>query len=253
MIMNKSKRILLVFLLLTFVGPVWLVLSGKVDVRGNWRTATRVSAEIAPKPASMQEALIQVYAARAFGARGLFAVHTWIATKKAHAKSYWVYQAIGWRVFQGKSVLVAQKGIPDRYWFGQRPHVILDIRGDRAAKLIPKIEQAVANYPYNRQYSVWPGPNSNTFTGYIARAVPQLGLVLPATAIGKDYFVQSRFIARAPSDTGYQVSFYGLLGIMIAKKEGFQLNILGLVFGVDVLRPAIILPGIGRVGYSMKG
>jgi hypothetical protein len=47
----------------------------------DWRTARRDSAGIAPDPASTPEALIQVYAARAFRWRGAFAVHTWIAAR----------------------------------------------------------------------------------------------------------------------------------------------------------------------------
>jgi hypothetical protein len=35
-----------------------------------------------------------------------------------------------------------------------------------------------------------------------------------------------------------------------AWREGIEVNIIGLVFGVDVRRPAIKLPGIGRVGFS---
>ena len=47
----------------------------------DWRTASRAPAGIAPDPAVTSEAVVQVYAARAWGWRGWFAVHTWIATK----------------------------------------------------------------------------------------------------------------------------------------------------------------------------
>jgi hypothetical protein len=54
----------------------------------------------------------------------------------------------------------------------------------------------------------------------------------------------------APSGTGGQVSLYGLLGVTVAMEEGLELNFLALNFGVDVLRPAIKLPGIGRIGMK---
>jgi hypothetical protein len=54
-------------------------------------------------------------------------------------------------------------------------------------QLIKRIDKAAREYPYANEYTVWPGPNSNTFTAWIARAVPELGVDLPATAIGKDY------------------------------------------------------------------
>ena len=56
-----------------------------------WRTASREPAGIAPSPADTPEAVVQAYAADAWGWRGYFAVHTWIATKPSHADSYSVY------------------------------------------------------------------------------------------------------------------------------------------------------------------
>jgi len=40
---------------------------------------------------------------------------------------------------------------------------------------------------------------------------------------------------------------YGLAGVMAAWDEGLEVNVLGLVLGVDVRHPALKLPGIGRV------
>ena len=41
-----------------------------------------------------------------------------------------------------------------------------------------------------------------------------------------------------------------MLGVLAARQEGLELNLLGLSFGIDFLRPAIKLPGIGRLGVS---
>jgi len=218
----------------------------------DWRTASRASAEIAQQPDQVSEALVQVYAARAFNWRGVFGVHTWIATKLEKADHYIVHQVIGWRAWQGAKVVVSEREIPDRLWYGQRPELIFELRGDAAQAVIPKIYQAVEVYPYPLDYVLWPGPNSNTFTAHVARAVPELNVDLPPTAIGKDYLPAGLW-ARAPSGTGYQLSLFGLLGVLAARTEGVELNLLGLSFGVDPFGPAIKLPGLGRVGFDLGG
>jgi hypothetical protein len=50
-----------------------------------------------------------------------------------------------------------------------------------------------------------------------------------------------------------QVSHYGLLGFLVGPEEGFEVNILGLTFGVDPRDLALKLPGIGRVGLPRDG
>ena len=63
----------------------------------DWRTADRSSAGIAPAPSEAQEAIVSVWAARAFNWRGALAAHTWIATKPENGTHYMVHQVIGWR------------------------------------------------------------------------------------------------------------------------------------------------------------
>ncbi len=242
-------RYFIIFLILYMVGPVLLWLSGKVDLKGNFMTADRNSANIAPDPARYPDAIVQVYAARAFNWRGLFSVHTWVTVKPKDAPQYEVFQVIGWRVFRGLSAIVMEADIPDRIWFNNKPRLLLDIRGTKAEEIIPKIIEAAHHYPYPNEYKAWPGPNSNTFTAFIARQVPDLGLVLPANAVGKDYVGLGIYYAKAPSNTGWQVTINGLFGILLARQEGLEINILGLVFGINPLNLSISLPGIGRLGF----
>jgi len=216
----------------------------------DWRTANRDSAGVAPLPTETPEAVVQVYAARAFNWRGIFAVHTWIATKPANAKDYTVYHVVGWRARRNLPVVVADRDIPDRNWFGSSPEVLVDLRGKPAESAIPAIEAAVRTYPYPETYTLWPGPNSNTFTAYVARQVPKLRATLPATAIGKDFLAHYAPLDWAPSGTGFQISLAGALGLTLAAQEGLEVNILGLVFGIDFLRPALKLPFIGRIGVE---
>jgi len=154
----------------------------------DWRTASREPAGIAPDPATTQEAVIQVYGADAWGWRGWFAIHTWIAVKPSGAPQYTVYEVVGWRQRRGLPVLrVMQQTYPDRYWYGARPELLLDKRGEGVDALIDRIERLASDYPWKGQYRVFPGPNSNTFPGWIARQVPELGLELPFSAIGSGW------------------------------------------------------------------
>src|SRR5258708_13390944 len=60
----------------------------------DWRSASREPVGLAPDPASARDAIIQVYAARVIGWRGVFGVHTWIAVTPAAAADYTASQAI---------------------------------------------------------------------------------------------------------------------------------------------------------------
>jgi len=98
--------------------------------------------------------------------------------------------------------------------------------------MIEQVRLTVANYPYSNTYRPWPGPNSNTFLAHIARQVPELVIQLPSNAVGKDFLPGGRLFATAPSESGFQVSLYGLAGILL---DG---HLLGLSLGVDPIRPA---------------
>ena len=155
---------------------------------GDWRSASREPAGIAPDPAETQDAVIEVYAADAFGWRGWFAVHTWIAVKPEGAAEYTVHEVVGWRVERGQPALYSyQTTTPDRYWYGAKPEVVLSLQGERAAALIPQITEAITRYPWANVYEAVPGPNSNTFPAWIGQQVPELGLELPFSAIGSGY------------------------------------------------------------------
>ncbi len=153
-----------------------------------WQTASREPAGIAPAPNEEQRAVIEVYAADAYGWKGIFAVHTWIALKEPYAEKYTLFEVVGWRVEDGRPALrQTQTKTPDKYWYGAKPEKLLSIKGDNAAQLIPKINAAIKRYPWTNEYQVFPGPNSNTFPAWIAREVPELGLELPFSAFGSGF------------------------------------------------------------------
>ncbi len=96
---------------------------------------------------------------------------------------------------------------------------------------------------------MWPGPNSNTFTATVLRAVPELEITLPPNAVGKDFRAYP-YLGPTDSGTGVEASLWGLIGVKLGWVEGIELNFLGLVAGLDLRHPAVKLPGFGRVGID---
>lgn len=204
---------------------------------------------LAGLPAAAQEVAkhepaVRVYGARTMGAKGLFGVHTWVAVKPRSTLDWTVYEIIGWRLRWTDSALVIRNRAPD-HWFHAKGELYAEKRGEGVDDLIRRIDKAVQEYPYAKRYTLWPGPNSNTFTAWIARAVPELEVDLPATAIGKDYIGES-MISTAPSGKGFQFSLRGLFGFSASGVDGVELNLLGLNFGVSA--SGLKLPMVGRIG-----
>jgi hypothetical protein len=249
--MKLFARTLILFAVL-LAGPGVASLTGCSRMSGDWTTASRESAYLAPDPTRTPEAVVQVYAARAFKWRGAFAVHTWIAAKPAGAQSFTVYEVTGWGVRHGGDAVSIEEDAPDRYWYGAVPELLAEVRGPKATQAIGKIRTAVAGYPYPRSYTTWPGPNSNTFVAHVLRQVPELRADLPPTAIGKDYLPGNALVAATPSGTGGQVSLFGLAGVAVGVEEGVEVNLLGLGFGIDPGELALRLPGIGKVGFRTR-
>jgi hypothetical protein len=165
---------------------ILILLAGCAPDR-DWRTASREPAGIAPDPGQTVEAVLQVYAAPAWGWRGWFAVHTWISAKRTAEPSYTVYEVVGWRQRRGLPVVRIEQDIPDRFWYGERPRLLATYQGAGVDDLIAAVEQAARAYPWPQDYRAFPGPNSNTFIAWIAKEVPTLGLTLPFSAIGSGY------------------------------------------------------------------
>lgn len=228
--------------------PIAALLLGAPGCASDWRHASRESAGLAPLPETQPEAVVQVYAARAVNWRGVFAVHTWVAVKPKDAAAYTTYQVTGWNLRRSNDARRQGEDVPDRLWYGERPTLVATLVGPAAEAAIPRIEQAVADYPYRDRYLVWPGPNSNTFVSFILRRVPELAVELPPNAIGKNWLAGWLPVAPTESGTGVQLSLFGLLGLTAGAAEGIEVSLLGLDFGVDLLRPALKLPLLGRVG-----
>ena len=141
---------------------VIFILFGFAGCNGDksWRTASRESAGILPDAQTSHEAILAVLGADAWSWRGWFAIHTWIAAKKTGERSYTVYDVVGWRGHRGRPVLGIHQDIPDRYWYGNRPELILLKKGKGVNDLIDKVDNAARTYPWKATYKVFPGPTA---------------------------------------------------------------------------------------------
>lgn len=236
------------FFLLCFVLPVAFQtgLYAATEHPVSWRSANWTSTRTLPPASADPDARILVYGARNGRWRSIFALHTWIVVKPQNGE-YTRYDVTGF----GQPVRV-NSFAPDANWFSNPPTVIADIRGPAAAAAIPKLIAAVDNYAYAKygDYRIWPGPNSNTFVQTVLRAAPELHIALPPTAIGKDFRADGSMFGLTPSHTGLELEIFGLIGVKAGWVEGIELNLLTLVAGIDLRRPALKLPAIGRIGVE---
>ncbi|WP_036270526.1 DUF3750 domain-containing protein [Methylobacterium sp. WSM2598] len=246
-----ALRLVTLAVLLLFLAPLaahalwWW---SRDDLAPDWATADWSSARLLPPAAAVPGAVVRVYAARVGRWRGIFAHHSWLVVKEAGAARYTRYDVVGW----GRPVRTDAYPADGR-WFGNPPQVVLALDGEAAARAVPKLREAVAAYPYQDfgSYRAWPGPNSNTFVAHLLRAVPEVRAALPPTALGKDF--SEALVALTPSRTGLQLSWRGYAGLTLGWVEGVEVNLLGAVAGLDLRRPALKLPGWGRIGMEPAG
>jgi len=240
-------RATLLVLVVVFLAPI-AVSAARYYLLGDirdWRSADRSSAGLLPPARQKPEAVVRVFSARTVSWRGIVATHSWIVVKDRGAPAYQRFDYTAW----GRPIWV-DRFVPDGRWFGSVPEVVFAADGEEAASMLPRIRAAIAGYRYARigDYRLWPGPNSNTFVATVMGAVPEMRASLPATAIGKDFPYDGRWFGLTPSGTGLRINLGGYLGVTLGWFEGFEVNLLGAVAGFDLRRPALKLPGLGRIG-----
>ncbi|WP_152599749.1 DUF3750 domain-containing protein [Hoeflea sp. BAL378] len=244
--MPRLKTLILI-MLLCFVAPALASLGVRAasSQPGSWRSADWSSSGLLPAAVDDPGAAIYVMAARTGGLKGALAVHSWIVTKPAGAAVYTRYDKVGWG-----SPIRTNAYAADGRWYSNEPDILLALHGDEAAKLIPRIQTAVRDYAYAARgdYHIWPGPNSNSFVAHVLRDVPELGIALPPEAVGRDYRPWGEFLTVTPDWRNLEISLGGYAGLAVGALYGVELRLGGLVFGLDLARPGVKLPGFGRIG-----
>lgn len=245
---NLIKKMLLIVAVL-FVLPVsasvmwWL----SVDRPASWHEARWDATGFLPAPSADRQAAVYIMAARTGGLKGALSIHTWIVIKPRDARRYDRYDKVGWGLPVRKNAYAA-----DARWYSNSPRVLKAVHGRNAERLIPKIEAAIRRYPHadRGDYQIWPGPNSNSFVAYVLREVDELDLVLPPHAVGRDYLAGGKLVHISADWHELHASLHGMLGVSLGLRSGIEVQLLGLVAGIDIAKPAIKLPGFGRIGFD---
>jgi len=211
----------------------------------SYRDADWSSTGMLPLASASKPARVIVFTGTTGAWKGIFSVHSWVVFKRANDTDWTRYDVVGWG-----NPLRTNNWPPDGRWYGNTPVIIADVSGAEAEKIIPRIETVAKSYAYAGagDYRMWPGPNSNSFTAAVLRAVPELGVTLPPNAVGRD-FRDGFYAGRTDSGTGFELNLNGYAGIKLGWVEGIEVNLLGLVAGLDLQHPALKLPGFGRVGF----
>ena len=134
----------------------------------SWSRADWSSSGQLPPASEVTEPVVQVWSARTGRWKGLVATHSWLVIKDEGATSWRRYDVVGW----GRPVR-ENSYAPDARWYGNPPAIVAELRGPEAAAAIPAIDAAILSYPWREPgtYTVWPGPNSNTFAGLAVTAI----------------------------------------------------------------------------------
>lgn len=169
----------------------------------DWKSADRTSAGLLPVSLPQSAAVVRIFSARTIRWRGIVATHSWVVVTEAGAAKYSRFDYTAW----GEPIWV-DRFMPDGRWFGATPELVFAADGAEAERMVPRIRQAVRDYPYPNvgDYRAWPGPNSNTFVAAIIAAAPEMRAVLPPTAIGKDFPFDRRWAGWTPTRTGLRIN-----------------------------------------------
>jgi hypothetical protein len=227
---------------LLLLGPLLALPSATFSMRGDWRTATHRATGLAPDPATHREVIVQVYASCTFGWR----VHspcTRGSAKFAGAERYTRHEVIGWRMY-GRSTVDYRRWRRMRSGTA-RPRLVTTFAANAQIRL-SRACPPQRLHPYASIYNDGRDPTATRSSR--CRSRDSGTRAQPAAARHRQGLSSAgQPVARAPSGTGYLVSIGGIVGLMLAGVEGLEINLFGLVAGIDFRHPALKLPGLGRI------
>lgn len=206
---------------------------------------TSTDPNLASQSALPHEDVVQLRYATLPAPLGAIAVHYWFVAFDARENTW-----SRWEVWQEANVAPTswghiQKDLmpPDSGVGGSSYRTGMEWRGQQAAKIVEVLRRPL-DYPYRNSYRAWPGPNSNTYPAWVLRKA-EIPVALDPKAIGKDF---CGVIGGGVSET--RSGFHAdtpVVGLTLGAKDGIEIHVLCLTFGIDLLRPAIKTP-FGRLG-----
>ena len=177
--MRPVRKVLLgILALFLFPLAVHAALYASKDRPASFRDADWSSVGMLPAASADRDARFLVFTGRTGRWKGIFAVHSWVVFKPENATTWTRYDVVGWGQPRAQQWLGARRalvrGCPAGAGRCARPA--------RPLRSFPRVKAAIADYGYSNfgDYRIWPGPNSNTFTAAVLRAVPELEATLPS-------------------------------------------------------------------------
>jgi hypothetical protein len=127
-----------------------------------------------------------------------FAVHPWVVTVKNGISTRW---EIIHRKYDGKERFgyvyknfytnptqgIKKKLTSSDYWDATLIASLSGYQKSQAQRIVDFIEYQSPHYPYKDIYKFFPGPNSNTYIGWILKEFPTIEIKLPWNAFGKNF------------------------------------------------------------------
>ena len=181
-----------------------------------------------------------------------WAHHAWVDVKRSGSPTWERLESGGHFGIVHMDVTTEEARLDHR--FGERTVRLLGwVDGDEARAAIAGIDRASSELArrYGDDYTLWPGPNSNTFVRELLADVPSLGFVFDPNCVGKDYSPWLGASATA-SKTGLRVDT-PILGAAVGLREGVELHVLQLTLGVSLDPPGISLPFLPQIPWGWFG
>ena len=144
---------------------------------------------------------------------------------------------------------------PDGRWYGNMPQVVLDVcAARRPTALIPKIEAAVEDLQLcqRRRLSALAGAEQQHLRRDRAARRARSSASRCRRTRSAATTAPSLYAGLTDSGTGVEASLWGVLGVKLGWVEGVEVNLLGLVAGLDLRNPGVKLPGFGRIGAAAR-
>ena len=219
---------------------------GRARRRGaGWRAADWSSAKLLPSPAAAPQPIVAIYAARVGRWRGIFAHHSWIVVPAPARRGTPVTtRSVG-------AVPCAPMAGPGRPLV--RQCAAADPRHRRGRCSAADRENPgrgrLLSLPRMGRLPGLAGSELQHLRGACHAPVPELAAVLPDRD-RQGLATHDGSFRTDPEPHRNPALPRGFAGVAIGWIEGIEVNFLGLIAGLDVRRPAIKLPGWGRIGLD---
>ena len=134
----------------------------------------------------------------------------------------------------------------------QRADLLVDLRGRRRPRRFPKLEEAIVALPLCRLLPDLAGPELEHLRRLARPRGARAAADLAADRDRQGLPRAARWRRTRRAAPGLQISLGGLLGVAVGVKEGLELNLLGLVIGVDPLAARDQAAGPGAAGGELR-